>query len=185
MMTKGAMTTMKRSLTVLVALVAALSVLAGAATAQGQAPAPGRTPTVTRLVKLFGGLENDWLAAIRNRDEAALGGLLAEDFEMRLASRPAEPIPRAEWIRHALAAPTPVWTVRQMAARDMGCAVVVSFRLEPGAGAPGARAAFVVDTWVQAHGTWRVAARYVAAADEHPLGLPGEAAQGGTPSKKY
>jgi hypothetical protein len=187
MMTTGAMTAMKRSLTVLVSLVAALLVLAEAATAQGQAAAPGRSPTVTvtRLVKLFGGLENDWLAAVRNRDEAALGALLAEDFEMRLASRPAEPIPRAEWIRHALAAPTPVWTVRQMAARDMGCTVVVSFRLEPGAGAAGARALFVVDTWVQAQGTWKVTERYAGAADEHPLGLPGEAARGGTLPKKY
>lgn len=182
MMNKGAMTAMKRSVTVMVSLVVALSVLAEAATAQGQAPAPGRTPTVTvtRLVKLFGGLENDWLAAVRNRDEAALGALLAEDFEMRLASRPAEPIPRAEWIRHALAAPAPVWTVRQMAARDMGCAVLVSFRLDPGAGAPQARAVFVVDTWVQVHGTWKVTERYAGAADEHPLGLSGEAAPGGT-----
>ena len=168
---------MKRLTPMVVSLVAALLILVGDAFAQGQSAAPGRSPgvTVTRLVKLFGGLENDWMAAVRNRDATVLGSLLAEDVEMRLASRPAEPIPRAEWIKHALAAPTPGWTVWQMAARDMGCTVIVSFRLEPGADAPGARPIFVVDTWVQAQGTWKAAARYAGAADEHPLGLPGEA----------
>lgn len=186
MTTKGVVTAMRPLVTATVSLVAALGVLAGAATAQGQAAAPGRTPTitVTRLVKLFGGLENDWLAAIRNRDEAALARLLTEDFEMRLASHPGAPIPRAEWIRHALAAPTSVWSVRQMAARDMGCTVLVSFRLEPGSGAAAARALFIVDTWVQTQGTWKVAARYAGGADELSLGLPGEAALGGSTPKK-
>ena len=152
---------MNRLTAMVVSLLAALLIPAGDVPAQGQSPAPGRSGivTVTRLVKLFSGLENDWLAAVRNRDATALGSLLAEDFEMRLASRPAEPIPRAEWLKHALAAPAPGWTVRQMAARDLGCTVIVSFRLEPGADASGARPIFVVDTWVQAKGTWKAAAR--------------------------
>jgi hypothetical protein len=178
---------MKRQTAMTMSLVAAFLILAGAAPAQGQSATPGRSPvvTVTRLVKLFGGLENDWLAAVRNRDATALGSLLTEDFEMRLASRPAEPVPRAEWIKHALAVPIPGWVVRQMAARDMGCTVIVSFRLEPGADAPGARPIFVVDTWVQAQGSWKAAARYAGAADEHPLGLPGETAVPDILRKKY
>jgi hypothetical protein len=179
---------MKRTAIVIAPLVLALLAAPGAAAAQAPPTASGRGPniTVTRLVKLFGGLETDWLAAIRNRDETALGALLADDFEMRLASRPGEPIPRAEWIKHALASPTTAgWTVREMAARDLGCTVIVSFRLAPGAGAIGARPVFVVDTWVQEHGTWRVAARYVGAADGSPLGLPGETMLPGTEPKKY
>src|SRR5262249_43917239 len=142
--------------------------LNGGASVHGQPSAPGRTPivTVTRLVKLFGGLENEWLTAVRNRDEPALTALLADDFEMRLASRPSEPVPRAEWIKHALASPPVAWTVHNMAARDLGCAVMVSFRLDPGGSAPGSRPVFVVDTWAQTEGNWKVAARYVAAADE-------------------
>ena len=184
MMTMGALNAMKRSMTVLVSLVA--SILVGDVPAQGQgASGRGAVGTVTRLVKLFDGLENDWLAAIRNRDEAALGALLAEDFEMRLASRPADPIPRAEWIKQALGTPSAGWTVRQMAARDMGCVVIVSFRLDPAAGASGARPVLVVDTWVQAQGTWRVTARYAGAADEPPLGLPGETTVPGSLPKRY
>ena len=177
---------MERFLTALASLAVFLLVPAGHVLAQGQ-PSPGRPPavTVTRLVKLFDGLENDWLAAIRNRDEAALGTLLADDFEMRLASRPADPIPRAEWIKHALANPGVGWTVRQMAARDMGCTVVVSFRLDPAAGASALRPVLVVDTWVRAQGAWKVAARYVGAADDRPLGLPGETTEPGALPKKY
>ena len=181
----GSMNTMTRRMTVLACLGALLQISAGDVLAQGPGGAPGRIGTVTRLVKLFDGLENDWLAAIRNRDEAALRALLADDFEMRLASRPADPIPRAEWIKHALATPPLGWTVRQMAARDIGCAVVVSFRLDPGADASGARPALVVDTWVQAQGAWKAVARYVGAADELPLGIPGETMAPGSLPKKY
>jgi hypothetical protein len=83
-----------------------------------------------------------------------------------------------------MAAPPAAWTVQQVAARDLGCVVVVSFRLEPGAGTHGARPVFVVDTWVQGEQTWKVAARYVAAADERALGLPGEVATPASPHKK-
>jgi len=150
-------------------------------------PATGRPPivTVTRLVKLFSGLENEWLTAVRNRDETALTGLLADDFEMRLAARPGQPTPRAEWIRQALASSPATWTIHQIAARDLGSVVVVSFRLDPATSAHGGRPAFIVDTWVQVEGNWKVAARYVAPADERTLGLPGEAAAStDSPSKK-
>ena len=72
-----------------------------------------------------------------------------------------------------------------MAARDMGCTVVVSFRLDPATGAHGARPVLVVDTWVQAQGAWKATARYVGAADDHPLGLPGETTVPGALPKKY
>jgi len=178
---------MRRRVVAVAAVALCLAVRERGAWAQEKTPVPGRAPvpTVTRLVALFAGLENDWLEAVRRRDEAALSALLADDFEMRLASHPAAPVPRAEWIEQALAGPAGPWLVRDVAARDLAGPVVVSFRLEPGPGARGGRPAFVVDTWVQVQGSWKAKARYVGPADGNPLGLPGEFRTPRPPPKKY
>src|SRR5262245_3571013 len=137
-----------RWLIVTMPLVAALLIISDNASGQGPSGRP-TIVTTTRLVMLSGGHEHELLSTIQNRDEPALTAILADNFEMRVASRPGEPVPRAEWIKHALASPPATWSVQHVVARDLGCAVLVSFRLEPGSAVPGARSVFVVDTWVQ------------------------------------
>ncbi len=159
------------------------------ALASGEQETPdagGRIPSVTRLVSLFGGLEGRWLKAIRARDASELESVLADDFEMRLASRPDQPIPRAEYLKQALTASAAPWVVRRMAARDLGGPVIVSFRLEldaPAAG-PSSRV-FVVDLWEPFQGGWKVAARYVGSVAGLPAGIPGAVAMDDRLPKRY
>ncbi len=142
--------------------------------AQETPGAASRIPTVTRLVSVFGGLESRWLEAIRTRDAAALESLLADDFEMRLAVRPDQPIPRAEYLKQALTGSVALPVVRGMAARDLGGPVIVSFRLELD-GSPAGQV-LVVDVWEPFQGTWKAMARYVGSVAELPAGMPGAAA---------
>jgi uncharacterized protein DUF4440 len=142
-----------------------------------QPPPSRRIPTVTRLVQLFSGLENDWLEAVKRGDEAAVTGLLGESFEMRSALAPGAPVPGAEWVQSALHEFRLMsFTLSGMAVRDMGTAAVVSFRLEQVADAAGKHewaAFFVTDVWVQADGAWKVEARYVdAPAGHRVVGTP-------------
>lgn len=151
--------------------------------------APGRVPTVTRLVKICSTLENDLNAAILRRDSAALDRMLAPDFEMRAGAMPGRPIPRAAWLAQALSDPPFTWRNEQMAAHEYGNVVVVSFlwNVETAAGtdvaAGFAPRLFVVDTWIQDAGNWRLGTRYVSPASEARVpGLPNDT---GDLPKKY
>jgi ketosteroid isomerase-like protein len=142
--------------------------------------AAGRVPTVTRLVKIFSMLENDWSDAVRQRNTAVVEKMVAPDFEMRTAAAPGVPIPRADWMRQSMIDPSFASHTEQMAAHDYGNVVVVSFLWNVDATAGGDAAAsvaarfFVVDTWMQDGGNWRIGARYVAPAtsDARVPGLP-------------
>jgi hypothetical protein len=158
----------------IICILTLLAGLAGAASsvAADDAAATGRVPTVTRLVKIFSTLENEWSDAVRQRNAAAVDKLLASDFEMRTAGAPGRPIPRADWIRQAMSDPPFASRIEQMAAHEYGGkTVVVSFlwNLDASAGTDAAASIavrlFVVDTWVQEGDDWRVSTRYVASAD--------------------
>src|SRR5262245_33301757 len=94
--------------------------------APAQDAAPGRVPTVTRLVKMFSELENTLGATLQRADAAGVDKLVAEDFELRVASMPGNPTPRAEWIRLSLGKASP-YRIEQMAVHDFGNVCVVSF----------------------------------------------------------
>ncbi len=148
-----------------------------AALAVPQAPGTG-APTVSRLVLTFSGLEGQLLDAARAGDAVRVDGLLADAFEMRTAAAPAAPVPRAEWTRSALQEfRLRAAGVSEMAARELGPVVVVSFRLTQAGAAGGADASgefFVTDVWSQEQGTWRLQARYVdTPGGRRPLGAPG------------
>src|SRR5436305_1149709 len=87
-----------------------------------------RVPTVTRLVKQFSELESRLDASIAARDERAVTEILDADFEARLSPTPGTPVPRADWIRTAIAARRQPARIEQMAVHDFGTVAVVSFR---------------------------------------------------------
>ena len=72
----------------------------------------GHIPTVTRLVKLFMDLEGTLATGLRDGNAAAVDTMLADDFEMRVASMPGNPTPRAEWIKLSLGKPASAFSHR-------------------------------------------------------------------------
>jgi hypothetical protein len=157
----------------------AVSFLAAPPPSPAGAPPPRRIPTVTRLVQLFSGLENEWMEAVRRRDEAALSRLLGDGFEMRGALAPGEPVPAAEWARSALHDfQVRSLALSQFAARDLGSVTVVSFRLDQSAEVSGRDESgefFVIDVWARENGAWKVVARYVDAPNgRRAVGTPNE-----------
>ena len=140
------------------------------------APASGRIPTVTRLVKLFTGLEMDVVAKTHAKDLSALDALLDPSFELRAGNAPGTPVPRDAWIRDVRAAsrsPPRIEhnafekcveeapRIAQMAVHDFGDVAIVSFRETAVAGAPGRSARLVVDCWKRDGAAWKLAVRYV------------------------
>ena len=126
------------------------------------APASGRIPTVTRLVKLFTGLEMDLVAKTHAKDLSALDALLDPSFELRAGNAPGTPVPRDAWIRDVRAAPRSPPRIDQMAVHDFGDVAIVSFRETAAAGAtPGGSARLVVDCWKRDGAAWKLAVRYV------------------------
>ena len=147
------------------------------------APASGRIPTVTRLVKLFTGLEGDLVARTHAKDAAALDAILDPAFELRAGNAPGTPVPRDAWIRDARAAQRAPPLIEQMAVHDFGDIAIVSFR-ETAAGASTRRgsARFVVDCWKRDGDSWKLAVRYASDAAAHGVKLPNAAA---TLDKRY
>jgi len=130
--------------------------------------AAGRVPIVTRLVKIFADLEARLSESIARADSSSMNKLLQDDFEMRLGSAPATPIPRQQWIDAVIAGRRGPARAEQMAVHDYGTIAVVSFTQS----ADGAKPVFVVDVWRSSGaGDWRLATRY-AASSEAIAGLP-------------
>jgi len=157
----------------LVFLLAALTALCPPAAADDAAP--GRIPTVTRLVKLFLELEGALAASLQGGNASAVEKMLAEDFELRVASSPGNPTPRAEWIRRSLEKPALPFGIEQMAVHDYGDVAVVSFlqtsmtggKREPAGGI------FAVDVWKRAGDSWKLAVRYAGPSDGRGIVIPG------------
>jgi hypothetical protein len=148
------------------------------------AQATGRVPTVTRLVRIFLDHEQALLRAQQAGAKSEFDRLLADDFELRSASKPGTPVARAEWLAAIAARPATDWAIEQMAAHDHGAVVVVSFLMRPPVGKAGVAPIFVVDTWAQAGEDWQLKTRYAA-----PVGaaaaVPGEPATSPAIVKRY
>ncbi len=140
---------------------------------QGPTNAPGtqrsehpRVITMTRTAKVFGDLESQVFEAVEKKDAAALGKLLAEDFELRRAEEPGTPEPRAEVIRRKTTSFTlKSYHLGDIAVHSYGTdTAVVSFLYadvaeEGGKSVGGSH--MMVDVWRQEKGEWKLAARYV------------------------
>jgi len=138
-------------------------------------PAAGRIPTVTRLVKLFLELEGVLADGVRNGNATAVGRMLAEDFELRVASAPGNPTPRAEWLRLATEKPGPTYLIEQMAVHDFGSVAAVSFLQAAltGQTRDPARDIATVDIWKRSGDTWTLAVRYAGPAGSGSFAIPG------------
>src|SRR5437879_2122490 len=135
--------------------------------AQQKPPDPNgtrRVVTTTRLVAIFADLENQWLQALQHKDESSLSRLLGEEFQVWMPSM-SGPVPREEWQQQAFARTLTAFQFRQMAARSLNEATVVtSFVLHENvqsAGKPTAEDYFVVDIWSKRDNQWVCTDRYL------------------------
>jgi hypothetical protein len=166
-------------------LATALMFAAVAAQAMAQ-PASGRdtssapVPTVTRLVKLFLEREAQLADAIRGGDATSIGKLLADDFELRVGARAANPVPRDDFLLDMLRTRDPGGTISRMAVHDLGAVALVSFSQASSAGP-----LFVVDVWRQQGADWMLAIRYASPAGNAALVIPGAAPAATEIPKKY
>jgi hypothetical protein len=150
-------------------LLLAVALVAPAVSAQSPARSPGspgHVVTKTRLVALFSELEEELSSAAERKDSPAAARRLAEDFELRSAAAPGEPVSREDWLAgFAADASRHVLRPRQMAVHAYGDAAVVSFAARH-EGAGGGAEAFVVDVWVKQGRDWQLGVRYLGSASE-------------------
>jgi len=168
-----------KSIAVIVVAFAAIA-STSATPAADERPSGGRVPTVTRLVKLFSEREAALADAVRAGDEKRTQDLLADDFEMRIGSAPANPIPRIEWIGDMMRTRNPGEAVTDMAVHDLNGTAIVSFSQGRGPGA-----ILVVDVWRAAGNDWRLAIRYAAPTGSAAFRIPGAGALPPEIPKKY
>jgi ketosteroid isomerase-like protein len=134
----------------------------------------GRTPTVTRLVHEFFQLEDRLGEAVEKRDMPAVSKVLGDDFEMRVDTMPGNPVPRAAWIKQSFAEPESSSAMEQMAVHGFGKIAIVSFLWKiKAAKSQVVRDVFIVDTWRQEAGAWKLAVRYAAPAAQGDYPVPG------------
>jgi|KBSSwiStaDraftv2_1062776.scaffolds.fasta_scaffold38133_6 hypothetical protein len=157
---------------------AALLIVGAPANAADE-PARG-AGTITRLVKVFRDKEAALATAVRNGDATAVGGMLADDFELRAGARAASPVPRDDWIRAAIRTRDPGGEIGRMAVHDLGNAAVASFTQDGPSGPM-----FVVDIWRGQGDKWKLAVRYASPAGTPAFVIPGVGAEEKEIPKKY
>lgn len=164
--------------------------LSGAAQSSAPVPPPGgamhRGQTVTVQVKQFGDLENKLIAAIAAKDAEAVSQLLADNYVLRVGANLGDPTNRAEAIQQAMAGASFASRVENLAVLDEDHMAVVSFiwNLDVPSGDLHAKKIFVVDTWKQLGGSWKIVARYASAVDRVDALIPGYAPHALVPNKK-
>jgi len=136
--------------------------LAAPALAQSPAQHPASTPT--RGMVVFGNLEQDLAKAVAAGRTADTDKLVADDFEQRDASAPAQPLPRAEWLASRRAGEA-LPSLSQMTVHDFGSLAVVSFISSVVPPPPAtSHDVFLVDVWRNEGGHWQLEVRYRAPA---------------------
>ena len=159
------------SLTLLATMVVSIISMPVMTSAEGGV---GRIPSVTRLVRVFFQLEGELGEAVEKRDVSGISKLLSDDFEMRVGAMPGTPISRAAWIQQSFAEPKSSPDMEQMAVHDFGKIAIVSFlwKLKV-AESKMVRDVFIVDTWRQEAGAWKLAVRYAGPAAQGDYPIPG------------
>jgi hypothetical protein len=119
----------------------------------------GFVPVMTRWVKIFLEMETELDQAVRQGNQVRINKLVKDDFEQRTGFQPGLPIPREDWLKEYFlhARDIPPLIIEQMAARDLGETIVVSFKWAERNKA----GLFVIDIWERQREGWVLAARYV------------------------
>ena len=134
----------------------------------------GRIPTVTRLVHEFFQLEGKLSQAVEKRDTPTVSNLLSDDFEMRVGAMPGTPIPRAAWIQQSFVEHESSTEMEQMAVHDFGKIAIVSYLWKIKAiKSKMERDIFIVDTWRQEAGAWKLAVRFAGPGAQSDYPIPG------------
>jgi hypothetical protein len=143
-------------------------------TTVNSAPISGNNPRIlqlTRTVKIFSELETELIDALKTNNQDKLKGLLAEDFEMRQASKPDNPIPYADWLKNSLAeASNYTADIKQMSVHDLKQTAIVNFLWLP---ADNGQVFFIVDIWRQNGKNWQLAIRYLSSIQDTNAKIPG------------
>jgi ketosteroid isomerase-like protein len=124
---------------------------------------PGRIVTTTRLVAIFSQLENQWLKAVKDKDQSTLDSLLADDFQVWMPM--SDPVPREDWIRQAESEKPASFRIEHMAVRDLGndtaiASFVLAQTMERDKSAVSEQH-FVVDVWRKSATGWQATDRYM------------------------
>ncbi|MDQ6871038.1 MAG: nuclear transport factor 2 family protein [Gemmatimonadota bacterium] len=119
-------------------------------------------PGVTTIVR---GLQEQWMAAWRDKDSATLERILAPEFALTISASPAQSFPRDAWLRTASSGyDCTEFSYRDMQVRDFGDIVIVSsvFRVRATAfGVDRSGEFFLTDVWRPGRESeWQVIARY-------------------------
>ena len=129
---------------------------------------PKLTPTITTATKqvtLFTRLESQLLQAVQRKDQAALEGMLGDDFEIAMPD--ADPLAGEDWVDTVIAKDFLLksFFIRQMSVADQGDSAVVKYQRVQQASWKGMNESgefFVVDLWKKNADVWQLANRYVA-----------------------
>lgn len=129
-----------------------------------------RVSQLTRSVKNFSELETELIAALKTNNQDKLKHLLAEDFEMRQASKPDNPIPYADWLKNSLAEASSYSTdIEQMSVHDLNQTAIVNFLWQPSTESK----FFIVDIWRLNGKNWQLAIRYLTPIADINTKIPG------------
>lgn len=141
-----------------------------------------RIPLLTRSVKIFTELEAGLIGALKNNNQDKLKQLLADDFEMRLALEPANPVPYSDWLQNSLFEASNYSTnSEQMSVHELDKTAVVNFLWLPVADTK----FFVVDVWRQQGANWKLTVRYISSATDSAGKIPGFVDKETVIRKKY
>jgi ketosteroid isomerase-like protein len=128
------------------------------------APALGSGQTkivsMTRSMAVFLTLERDLANAVASHDQGTTDALLAEEFELRLASNPTEPTVREDWLQ--LASSGIVGNIEQLSVHDHGDLAIASFIKSIPANADKSRLlrTYIIDVWRKQGESWQLITRY-------------------------
>ncbi|MDD5460268.1 MAG: hypothetical protein PHG00_01340 [Methylococcales bacterium] len=147
----------------------------------------GKIPSLTRQVKTFSELENDLIEALKSRNQLKLDQLVAEDFEMRTAASPDNPVPYSEWLKTSLEeASAYTFHIGRMAVHDLNENAIVSFVWDSFAdNKQGIRNVFLVDVWKKQGVAWKLAIRYASPVQDADIKVPGFSGKEPVIEKKY
>ena len=132
--------------------------------ASAQTSTPGAKPKASAERQIMG-LQQQWVAAIKNQDDKRISQLQAEGFFLAIGVQgmPIRVVPREAWLENLKGYVTESYSIDDMRVSVYGGTAVVLMLFTQKATVRGQdrSAQFVItDVWVKQRGSWRVAERH-------------------------